>query len=352
MASIRKRGGRWQVQIRRKGQPARSNSFSSLKSARQWVNEQERLADLGKLERPLCPDRTISHLLDEYQRRVSPQKRGADKEIYLVERLKRGLLGGHRLANLSPAPFADYRDSRLKSVKPATVRREFSVLHHAFELARDEWGWEIPQNPLQKVRLPKASNARNRRLDPGEEERLLGACAKARTPWLKPAVDLAIATAMRRGELLNARYEHIEDGLLLIPQTKTGAPRTIPLTPSAQRVITVLPHSITGYLIPTSANALRLAWERAKRRADIDNLHFHDLRHEAISRFFEMGLTIPEVALISGHKDYRMLARYTHLRPETLLSKLNPLESIVTRIQPESKERVHGPQKACTEEKR
>ncbi len=332
MASIRKRGGRWQVQIRRKGQPARSDSFVSLKAARQWVNEQEYLADLGKLERPLCPDKTVSHLLDEYQRRVSPQKRGADKEIYLIERLKRSPLGSQRLASLSPAPFADYRDARLKFVKPATVRREFSVLHHAFELARDEWGWEIPQNPLQKVRLPRASNARNRRLDFSEEERLLRACAKARTPWLKPAVDLAIATAMRRGELLNARYEHLKDGLLLIPQTKTGTPRTIPLTPHAQGVIAALPRSITGYLIPTSANALRLAWERAKRRASIEDLHFHDLRHEAISRFFEMGLSIPEVALISGHKDYRMLARYTHLRPENLLPKINRDSSIVAQI--------------------
>ena len=284
MASIRKRGGRWQVQIRRKGQPARSDSFASLKSARQWVNEQERLADLEKLERPLCPDKTVSHLLDEYKRRVSPQKRRADKEIYLIERLKRGPLGSHRLASLSPAPFADYRDARLKSVKPATVRREFSVLHHAFELARDEWGWEMPQNPLQKVRLPKASNARNRRLDLGEEECLLRACAKARTPWLKPAVDLAIATAMRRGELLNARYEHLKDGLLLIPQTKTGTARTIPLTPHAQEIIAALPRSITGYLIPTSANALRLAWERAKRRAGIEDLHFHDLRQPEFAK--------------------------------------------------------------------
>ena len=110
---------------------------------------------------------------------------------------------------------------------------------------------------------------------------------------------------------------------MLIPQTKTGTPRTIPLTPHAQGVIAALPRSITGYLIPTSANALRLAWEQAKRRADIEDLHFHDLRHEAISRFFEMGLSIPEVALISGHKDYRMLARYTHLRAENISWKLN-----------------------------
>ena len=127
---------------------------------------------------------------------------------------------------------------------------------------------------------------------------------------------------MRRGELLNARYEDLKNGLLHIPITKTKVPRTIPLTPHALAIINSLPRSISGYLIPTSANALRLSWERAKRRANIENLHFHDLRHEAISRFFEMGLSISEVALISGHMDYRMLARYTHLRPKDVLAKI------------------------------
>ena len=72
-----------------------------------------------------------------------------------------------------------------------------------------------------------------------------------------------------------------------------------------------------------SANAVRLAWERLKNKANIKDLHFHDLRHEAISRFFEKGLSIPEVALISGHKDVRMLFRYTHLKAEDVLNKLN-----------------------------
>ena len=139
---------------------------------------------------------------------------------------------------------------------------------------------------------------------------------------LRPAVELALETAMRRGELLNARYEYLQNGLLSIPITKTGVPRTIPLTPRALTVIRALPRSISGYFLPTSANALRLSWERAKRRAMLEDLHFHDLRHEAISRFFEMGLSIPEVALISGHKDYRMLARYTHLRAEDLVGRL------------------------------
>ena len=72
-----------------------------------------------------------------------------------------------------------------------------------------------------------------------------------------------------------------------------------------------------------SANAVRLAWERLKNKGNIKDLHFHDLRHEAISRFFEKGLSIPEVALISGHKDVRMLFRYTHLKAKDVLIKLN-----------------------------
>ena len=189
-------------------------------------------------------------------------------------------------------------------------------------MARNEWDWGIPDNPIARIHLPHLSQPRERRLEPEEAPRLLRACSKARTPWLKPAVELALETAMRRGELLNARYEHLQNGLLSIPITKTGVPRTIPLTPRALTVIRALPRSISGYFLPTSANALRLSWERAKRRAMLEDLHFHDLRHEAISRFFEMGFSIPEVALISGHKDYRMLARYTHLRAEDLAKKL------------------------------
>jgi integrase len=138
-----------------------------------------------------------------------------------------------------------------------------------FRIARNEWGWEIPDNPIARIHLPRLSQPRQRRLEPGEEARLLRACSQARTPWLRPAVELAVETAMRRGELLNARYEHLQKGLLSIPITKTGVPRTIPLTPRALTVIKALPRSISGYFLPTSANALRLSWERAKRRAMI-----------------------------------------------------------------------------------
>lgn len=83
----------------------------------------------------------------------------------------------------------------------------------------------------------------------------------------------------------------------------------------------------TGDVVfPTTAEAIRRAWSRALQRADIENFHFHDLRHEAISHFFELGLSVPEVALISGHRDARMLFRYTHLRPESVGEKITQLQ--------------------------
>lgn len=114
------------------------------------------------------------------------------------------------------------------------------------------------------------------------------------------------------------------NGLLTIPVTKTGRPRTIPLRDSA---IEILKRQAVGKgkddrLFPLSANAFRLAWERLKRRAGIQDLRFHDLRHEAISRFFEDGLSLPEVALISGHRDPRQLFRYTHLEASKIAAKL------------------------------
>ena len=148
-------------------------------------------------------------------------------------------------------------------------------------------------------------------------------CGKRRVWWLKPIIILAIETGMRRGELLNIQSQDVdlEARTLHIPITKNGHPRTIPVTEAACSVLGSC-MSDNGRIFPPSANAFRLAWERLKTRIGIKDLRFHDLRHEAISRFFEMGLSVPEVALISGHRDYRMLFRYTHLKAEDVVLKL------------------------------
>jgi integrase len=147
-------------------------------------------------------------------------------------------------------------------------------------------------------------------------------------------VTLAVETGMRRGELANLRWEDIHWGrkTLLIPETKTDTPREIPLTDGAlealrailrgSKVVEVSSSSLKGPILPKRADSLSQAFDRACQRYGIEGLHFHDLRHEATSRFFELGLNPMEVASITGHEDLRMLRRYTHIRPENLLARL------------------------------
>ena len=129
---------------------------------------------------------------------------------------------------------------------------------------------------------------------------------------------------MRRSEILSLRWENLSDQerIASLPDTKNGSKRDVPLTLKAAHVIANLP-AHTEKIFPTSDCAVRHAWDRLVKRAGVQDLRFHDLRHEAVSRFFEMGLSVPEVALISGHKDYRMLARYTHMTADKVIKKLD-----------------------------
>lgn len=215
--------------------------------------------------------------------------------------------------------------------------RELGLLHAVFEVARRKWGIPLHENPIAKVRKPKAGLGRQRRLQTDELEALLFACNAGRSDWLEAGILFAIETGMRRGEILNLRLRDVdlELGLLNVPETKTDTPRIIPLTTVAMQLLKFRIESCDtpeDRLFPTTANAFRLAWERCKRRAStqlpsISDLRFHDLRHEAVSRFFELGLSVPEVAAISGHKDPRMLFRYTHLKPLDIGAKMRRIHA-------------------------
>ena len=175
------------------------------------------------------------------------------------------------------------------------------------------------------VRRPNVPQGRKRRLEDGEEKRLLAACDRGRTPLLKQLVILAIETGMRRGELLGLRWEHVHLSrrIVHIPLTKNGESRDVPLSRRATDTLAALSkhkQPSAELVFPMSGNSVRLAFERLRVRAKMPDFHFHDLRHEAISRLFERGLNIAEVSAISGHKELRMLQRYTHLRRLILLA--------------------------------
>jgi integrase len=328
MATITKRSNGWAVQIRRKGYPQQTRTLPTKSDALAWAREQESRIDraLAPVNLKLLKGTTLKDVLERYLTQVTPAKDSAYTEKVRLRKLMREqAFCNMALADLSPKAFAEYRNARLAVVTPGTVHRELGLIRHALEVARREWDMDLPLNPLDKVKRPRLNNARDRRLDHGDYERLTAALLKTRNPYIAPIVDFAIHTAMRRGEILALRWEQINwhNRTAYIADSKTGMPRTIPLLDSALAVLERLKGEETrGPIFPVSMEALKQAWERARNRAGLDDLHFHDLRHEAISRLCEMGLTLPEVALISGHKDPRMLFRYVNLRPADLAKRL------------------------------
>ena len=326
MATIRKRGAKWQVQIRRVGFPSISRSFHFRKDAEAWARQSEVQADRSELPNdPKILHRiTLGQLVERYRDTVSVRKRGYDVERIVLTAFLRHPICRKPLSHIRTEDFAAYRDERLKTIKVTTLKRELSPLHNLFEVARDDWGLPLSENPLGKLRLPSSPSRRERRLKDGELDKLVVAARSCRNEQILPIILLAVATGMRRGEILNLRWGHIdrEKRSLLIPHAKNGHSRTLPLTRDAAEVLDRI--SRTGdRVFPMSGNAFRLAWDRLRARAGLADLHFHDLRHEAISRFFERGLSVPEVALISGHRDARMLFRYAHATRQAIIQKID-----------------------------
>ncbi len=346
MASIRKRGKSWHAQVIRRGYRPVFRSFSTKLDADAWARQIESEMDRGVFVSRVQAERTtLDELIERYISEVVPKHRGAESERLRLTMLGRSDLAARFVATLQPQDFAAYRDKRLRVRKPATVHRELGLLQQVIEQARREWGIVLPDNPVRLVARPKFNNSRDRLLAPAvdlasandvdrlsEEERLLIACGtgqdQARTPWLRPIVELALATAMRQGELLGLQWRHVnlkgEEGIgtAFIPVSKNGYSRTVPLSKKAVKILEALPRSIDGRVFPITRNALKLAWKRAIKRACIEDLTFHDLRHDAITRIAQTLTNILELARVTGHRDLQMLQRYYHPRPEELAKKL------------------------------
>lgn len=328
MATIRKRNGKYQVQVRVQGSTAISKTFTRHEDAKAWARLTEIEAEqIGLPADPrLLAKTTVGELLERYRDEVVPKKRGREIETIIINAMLRQPWCKRTLAKIDGAPFAEYRDTRLRSVQPCTVKRELGILQHAFDIAAREWSIPLRANPIKPIAKPGGSNKRDRRLQRGELARLLRAAKQCRSDNMRALVLLAIETGMRQGEILAAKWSQINLTARhwYIPLTKNGESRTIPLTRRCVRTLCILKKSAgeADRLFDLTRQAVKCSWRRIMKRSGIEDFNFHDLRHEAISRFFERGLSVPEVSLISGHKDARMLFRYTHMTAAHVLAKL------------------------------
>lgn len=320
MASISKRAKGWQAQIRKKGYQPISKRFDKKSDAEVWARITESEMDRGIfVDRTEAEKTTLAEILKRYSMEVSVSKLGYVQEKSRIKTLLNHSISSRYLSTLKSSDFANYRDNRLIEVCGTTVNKELNLLAKIIDTARRDWSINM-DNPVRIIQRPKNNRARDRR--PKEEELKL-ILNTTKSEQLSHIILFAIETAMRRGEICKARWSHLDlsKRILKIPQTKTGVPRIIPLSSKAIEILQTLPNNNES-IFGLQSESISQAFERACRRANIIDLNFHDLRHEAVSRLFEKGFSLPEVAAISGHKTWAMLKRYTHLKAEDLAKKL------------------------------
>lgn len=355
MATIVKTpSGSWKAVVRKIGWPTTAKTFRIKRDAEDWARRAEDEMVRGLyVGRSKSERLTFSLALDRYLAEVTPSKKPLTQR---AERLKakplRAFFGAYSLAAINAELVASYRDARLASnsqrisrataqpnlIRPATVRLELALLSHLFATAIQEWGVGLAVNPVAVVRKPKVGAGRDRRLSASEEKLVFEKVDGYSNPMLGWIVRIAIQTGMRSGEIagLNLQQVDTDRRIIRLANTKNDSARTVPMTREAQRLFQLAIANPArppgcplvffgepgrdGHRRPYNFNK---AWIDIRNGLGLIDLRFHDLRHEAVSRLVEAGLSDQEVAAISGHKSMQMLRRYTHLRAEDLVVKLD-----------------------------
>lgn len=330
MATIIPRGYKWQVKIRISGQPVRSKTFETKEAAEQWAAKQDNLppppkARKAQVAAPKPPTLTVGDLLARYIKTPLPGRRNVEWERRICKRFinTEKKLCTVPATKLDKPHLAEWRDRRIGEVAGSTVVRELDVISAVYKLAIDEWAVGLTANPTKGLRRPKLPLPRDTRLMAGDDEKLITKAIEFNRE-IAPAIILAIETAMRQGEIAKLRWEHVnvEARTVLLPMTKNGTARKVPLSTRALEALTWCPPPHRGRVFKLTQSAMQHAFRQVRQQCGLSNVRFHDLRHEAASRLFEKGLNVMEVATITGHRNLKHLQRYTHLRAEDLAKKL------------------------------
>ena len=351
MAYFQKRSGSWRAIVKRKGFERVTRTFDTKAAAETWARQIEAEMDRGVyFSRKEAEATTLSEALDRYEREISSTKKGHKREKTRIAVWKTHPLSKRFLAAIRGSDMASYRDERMiAGYASNTIRLELAVISHLFEIARKEWGMEGLHNPVKAIRMPSPPAGRDRRLGPGELEKLLESSSEE----MNQVIRFAWETAMRRGELAGMTWEmvNLKKRTVTLPETKNGQKRIVPLSSVAVTILKerLNTRRIDGKVWDIGLDAIsqdfakavsmaRAAYEKefkekhkGEKNAKTDsafliNLTFHDLRHEATSRLFELGLDATKVKNITGHKTYSMLARYTHLKAEDIALEIDRLE--------------------------
>jgi integrase len=328
------------VRIRLKGHPLQTASFPRLTDARRWAQQMEAAIREGRFFRTRESQRhTLAELIDRYTADVLPSKRDTRNPTRHLA-WWRAHLGARLLADLSPPLLAEYRDKLAAGYpgaaprSPGTVARYLASLSHCLSVAVREYQW-LDDSPIRKVSKPRAPRGRVRFLADDERARLLAACQQSSNPFLYTVVVLAISTGMRQGEIMNLEWHDVDlaRGWITLRETKNGERRGVPLAGKALELLrqhAKVRRLDTALLWPGKEPRkpldMRPAWEEARRKAELIDFRFHDLRHSAASYLAMGGASLNEIAAVMGHKTLSMVQRYAHLSEQhtaDVVAKMN-----------------------------
>lgn len=338
---VETKSGNHKAIIRMHGWPIVTKTFRHKRDAKDWARKTEDEMVRGTyISRASAERLTLKEALQRYLKEVTPTKKPNTQRSEKITAEHLGsFLGKYSMAAVSSTLVASYRDHRIALGKSNnTVRIELAMLSNLFTIAIREWGLGLTYNPVSNIRKPSPGPGRNRRLSDDEESRLLEAMHCYSNPMLAWIVCIAVETSMRQSEIQNLRVPHVDlsSRVAKLFDTKNDETRTVPLSATATAALKA---AMENPLRPVDTDLIFFGepgrdgrrrpyqfakvWGGIKKKLGMSDLHFHDLRHEAVSRLIEGGLSDQEVASISGHKNMQMLKRYTHLRAQNLVAKLD-----------------------------
>jgi integrase len=296
-----------------------SRTFATKREARAWAALMEAELRQNAKDSLQAETRTLGNLLERYRDEITTGKRGVYSETMRLNCLIADPFAAEPLATLCARQIADWRERRLQRVRPGTVIRELSIISAACNVAVSEWKW-LTTNPCREVKRPPRPDARDRRIHAPEIEGILDALQyrreeKARSVSERVAVAFlfAIETAMRRGEILNLRWEDVDfkSSIARIPKGKTrAARREVPLTREAKRLLHQMAGGEGARIFELNVWSFNSAFRAARDKAGIQNLHFHDTRHEAITRLAQKIDVLPLARIIGHHNLHQLLVYY------------------------------------------
>jgi integrase len=335
MATIKERTAkdgtpRYTVEVRLKGYPPQTATFKRKTDANKWIQDTESAIRDGRHFKTVeAKKHTLADLVDRYIKDVLPNKPKQIKDQTQQLTWWKEKVGSYLLADITPALIVQCRDELATGITykgtqrtPATVVRYMAALSHAFTIAVNEWQW-LEDNPIAKVKKPKESRGRVRFLDDTERNRLLSTCKESSNKSLYLCVVLALATGMRQGELMGLQWQDVnfKDGYLILHETKNGERRRVSLSGLALELLhdhAKIRRLDTTLLFPSERKPqkpidLRKAFANALKAAEINDFHWHDLRHCTASYLAMNGASLAEIAEVLGHKTLAMVKRYAHL---------------------------------------